>query len=253
MRIRGARSGLTLLVALCVAALATAAPPVVNHQGFLTDASGQPLNGTAALAFGVFAVASGGSALWTESHPSVPVVDGVYSVELGSIAPFPSTLWDGSDRWLEVSANGETLTPRQHVASVPYALNAPIAGIGELAGKPCNPANPAAGSLVVTYGLNGAVTLSCSAVYTLTVVVSRNGAFGTTANVTSSPPGILCNSTPGTDCSEAYVGGTVVTLTTGNNANWLFTGWSGACSGTGSCIVTMDASKSVTANYVQNL
>ena len=44
-----------------------------------------------------------------------------------------------------------------------------------------------------------------------------------------------------------------MTLTTGNNASWLFTGWSGACSGTGSCVVTMDASKSVTANYVQNL
>jgi len=32
----------------------------------------------------------------------------------------------------------------------------------------------------------------------------------------------------------------------------LFTGWSGACSGTGDCAVTMDSDKSVAATFTQN-
>lgn len=54
----------------------------------------------------------------------------------------------------------------------------------------------------------------------------------------------------GTDCSEWYSNGTVVTLSTSADANSRFNGWGGACSGTAAtCTVTMDASKSVTATF----
>ena len=43
--------------------------------------------------------------------------------------------------------------------------------------------------------------------------------------------------------------GTGVTITAPSHSVWAFLGWSGACTGTGSCIVTMDANKSVTATY----
>ena len=46
-----------------------------------------------------------------------------------------------------------------------------------------------------------------------------------------------------------YPHGTVVTLTVTPNAGYQFSGWSGACSGTNACNVTMDAAKSVTANF----
>ena len=67
-------------------------------------------------------------------------------------------------------------------------------------------------------------------------------------NVTSNPPGINCGG-GGDDCVESYAGGTSVTLTATPNYNTLFTGWSGACTGTGSCVVTMDAPKSVVATF----
>ena len=46
-----------------------------------------------------------------------------------------------------------------------------------------------------------------------------------------------------------YAPGTVVTVGAGSNAGYTFSGWSGACSGDRACTVTMDADKTVTANF----
>ncbi|MDQ3783164.1 MAG: hypothetical protein M3349_09570 [Actinomycetota bacterium] len=75
----------------------------------------------------------------------------------------------------------------------------------------------------------------------LTVTKTGTG----TGTVTSNPAGVNC----GTDCSEAYTSGTSVTLTAAPAVGSTFAGWSGACTGTGSCVVTMDAAKSVTATF----
>lgn len=84
--------------------------------------------------------------------------------------------------------------------------------------------------------------LLTSSKYTLVVKKSGTGS----GTVTSSPSGISC----GLTCSKAYNSGTVVTLAAYPNWWTVFTGWSGAgCSGTGSCTVTMDASKTITANF----
>ncbi len=67
--------------------------------------------------------------------------------------------------------------------------------------------------------------------------------------VTSSPAGINC----GTDCSQNYIYGTVVTLTAQASAGSIFTGWSGGgCSGTGTCTVTMDSAKTCTAAFTRD-
>ena len=65
-------------------------------------------------------------------------------------------------------------------------------------------------------------------------------------SVTSSPAGIHCPST----CTHSYDDGTSVTLTATADNQATFVKWSGACTGTGNCVVTMDADKSVTATFV---
>ena len=76
---------------------------------------------------------------------------------------------------------------------------------------------------------------------TLAVTKSGNG----TGTVTSLPVGIAC----GTDCTETYAPGTLVTLTAAAGVNSAFVGWSGACSGTGTCTLTMDKAESVDAQF----
>jgi hypothetical protein len=77
---------------------------------------------------------------------------------------------------------------------------------------------------------------------TLTVTPAGTG----TGSVNSSPAGISCGAT----CANAFAHGTVVTLTATSDPSSTFTGWSGeGCSGTGTCIVTTDQARSVTATF----
>lgn len=77
--------------------------------------------------------------------------------------------------------------------------------------------------------------------------------------VTESPPlkGVNSDINCGTGCSfdtADYREGDEVTLVASPNPGNTFTGWSGGCSGTGlTCTVTMDAAKSVTANFIPYL
>jgi len=78
--------------------------------------------------------------------------------------------------------------------------------------------------------------------YPLTVSKGGTGA----GTVTSTPAGISCGST----CMTNYDFGTMVTLTPTADPNTSdFSGWSGDCTGTGACMVTIDAARNVTANF----
>ena len=78
--------------------------------------------------------------------------------------------------------------------------------------------------------------------YVLTVSLSGSG------SVTSTDGVINC---PGT-CGNSYPSNTPVTLNATPAPGWSFAGWSGACSGTGSCNVTMTQDLAVTATFTQS-
>ncbi len=88
---------------------------------------------------------------------------------------------------------------------------------------------------------NSAQATAATNLWTLTV--SRTGTGDGAVNSTTA--GISC----GTDCSETYPEGAVVILLATPSLGSVFGGWSGACSGTGSCVMTMDQARSVTATF----
>ena len=76
---------------------------------------------------------------------------------------------------------------------------------------------------------------------TLSVATAGAGA----GSVTSNTGGINC----GLSCVTDITAGTPVTLTPVPQASSIFTGWSGDCTGTGSCVVTMNQAHNVTATF----
>ncbi|MDP8269403.1 MAG: tail fiber domain-containing protein [Candidatus Tenebribacter davisii] len=113
-----------LITTLCL--WAQNVPQTIDYQGRLADSDGNYLNSVITVDFLIFSVETGGTLLWNETQ-DVSCANGIFHVQLGSVAAFPSTLFDGSDRWLELEVGGETLSPRTIVASVPYAIKAETA------------------------------------------------------------------------------------------------------------------------------
>jgi len=111
-----------LLVATSSILAQSSVPDLMNYQGHLTDASGSPINGTADVKFLVYNGATAGSLLWSEEYPTLQITDGLFSVLLGSVNPFPEYLFDGSDLYLAISVNSDPeMTPRQRIVTAAFA------------------------------------------------------------------------------------------------------------------------------------
>lgn len=99
------------------------------------------------------------------------------------------------------------------------------------------------GLCIVNMTLNRTVTATFSVPgFELDVILDGNG----TGTVSSSPAGISC---PG-QCQAVFTADSPVTLTAAPDSGQTFQGWSGACSGTGTCQVTMDQMRRVRAIFL---
>ncbi len=84
--------------------------------------------------FAIYDAASAGTLLWQEpagpGTASILVVNGIFNVRLGGNGvPLPASVFAGGTvRYLAVTANGETLSPRQQIAAAGYAHQAQNAG-----------------------------------------------------------------------------------------------------------------------------
>jgi len=99
------------------------------------------------------------------------------------------------------------------------------------------------GSCAVTMNTDKQVTASFSkypATFKLNASVSGGGI------IRSSPQGIDC----GLVCSASFGEDSNVVLLASPNEGYDFIGWTGACSGNGACVVTMDSAKNVTATFL---
>jgi microcystin-dependent protein len=106
-------------------------PLVMNYQGTLHDAEGNPFTGYYTMTFRVYTdvIAPITSSVWSEQHLSVTVRGGRFNVLLGNVEPIsnpiPADLFNDPDRFVGVQVAGyDEMVPRQRFASVPYALHA---------------------------------------------------------------------------------------------------------------------------------
>jgi lysophospholipase L1-like esterase len=104
------------------------------------------------------------------------------------------------------------------------------------------------GACVVTrtgIATNVIATFTATTGFPLTVTRAGSG----TGTVTSNPSGISCGGT----CSATFASGVSVTLVAQPASNSTFAGWSGACTGTGSCTVPMTQARNVTATFTSSV
>jgi hypothetical protein len=104
-------------------------PQKMSYQGVLTDAGGAVVpNANYNLTFRIYNVASGGTALWTETQ-SVQTTDGLFNVNLGNVTPL--TISFDAPYWLGITVNsGTELSPRVELTASGYSLSPPTGDAG---------------------------------------------------------------------------------------------------------------------------
>lgn len=108
-------------------------------------------------------------------------------------------------------------------------------------GAGCSGTGPCAVTMSQAQSVTATFNSTSGTLYSLDVTKAGTGG----GTVSSSPVGIACGAT----CSASFNSGTTVTLTAAPDAGSTFGGWSGACTGTGACITTLTAARSVTATF----
>ena len=90
----------------------------LTYQGQLSNVNGEAVTASYGVVFTLYDAASDGASLWTESHDGVEIVDGQFTVQLGSITPIDAVALGSGDLFLGVSVDGgDELLPRMQVGS----------------------------------------------------------------------------------------------------------------------------------------
>ena len=104
--------------------LSAQVPHLIRYQGQAVDAKGVPLEGPYTLTFRLYDTLTGGTQLWQETHPNIPISQGHFDVLLGEIMSLQAINWN-QPCWLSIQLNTDPeLAPRQPMTSVPLAIMA---------------------------------------------------------------------------------------------------------------------------------
>lgn len=138
---------------------------VLSYQGRLTNTAQSPISTATNMSYALYDADTGGSLLWSSNTCTIdPDQDGIFNANLGAGAGTGAdnencggTIGDevfteNANVWLAVTIGAETLTPRQPIRTVAYALNS-----STLQGLP--PAEVATNSTILMMNSTGEVVL----------------------------------------------------------------------------------------------
>jgi len=152
------------LFAIVIPVAKAQVPHTISYQGVI-QSGGTSLSGQHLIHVTLYDNLVGGNMVYEESHQTT-MVNGVFSIMLGSVTSFPDGLRFDKPYYLSISIDGAAeLTPRTPLASVPYALNSHFA---ELASGLTNDAH---GVVTSINEVSGAVRLIGDS----TTIITQNG------------------------------------------------------------------------------
>jgi hypothetical protein len=131
-----------------------------------------------------------------------------------------------------------------YVSGIAVNLTAsPATGFGFSGwGGACSGAGGCAVTMNGNESISATFTQNTAPSFQLSVGIAGSG------TVSTSPAGFNCSSPA---CGANFTAGTVVNLTEMPGVGFSFAGWGGACSGLGTCAVTMNAAQGVSASFTQ--
>ena len=153
-----------------------------TYQGRLTE-NNQPANGTYDFQFTIYGAASGSAQVCTvaandiETRDDVTVTNSVFTVELD----FCADAFDGDARWLEIAVRHNssefytTLSPREQIASSPYAVRTLSASVADNA---LNLGGIPASEYVTTSSVNSAFIRNATAPQSANFNLTGSGILG---------------------------------------------------------------------------
>jgi hypothetical protein len=114
-----------------------AVPGKMNLQGYLTDASGNPINGVKSVIFKIYRDAN---LLWQEAQMCT-VQTGLFFVKLGQVVPIPYLVFEpGTSCELDINVEGQPLTPRVEITSGAFAFRSVKSDSAVAIARPITPA-----------------------------------------------------------------------------------------------------------------
>ncbi len=219
-------------------------PSICSLSGVPPDVSGTTVNG---LASGMCTVgASQGGTVYYDPAPEKTITFriGPPASQTITFGPAPAVVVAGVGSLNATASSGLPVSFLSNTPSICSVSGNTVSGL-------------AVGSCTVTAQQNGDALYGPAPQVTQTFPVSaNNGTFGLAVTRTGSGRGTIASSPTGIDCGTAcaanFGAGTIVRLAASADSSSVFSGWSGACTGTGSCTVTMNSATGVTASFSPN-
>ncbi len=115
---------LILMIPVAAILLAACVPltPQFSHQGRLLDDSGEPVaDGDYEVMYRIYQTETEGTAVYTDTQ-TVAVANGLFTTSLGLTDEIPADVF-ALPTWLDITVDGETLTPRQRLLGAPFAFS----------------------------------------------------------------------------------------------------------------------------------
>ena len=125
---------IALATCLALAALtgtAAAVPTTMSFTARLTNTANVPIEGAVDLHVAIFDAPTAGTLVWEETHTALTATRGLVYANLGSVDAatngLDASVFGGSALFIELTVDGDVLSPRIPIASVPYAVKAGVA------------------------------------------------------------------------------------------------------------------------------
>ncbi len=96
--------------------------PEFSYQGRLLDDKGHPVpDGDYEMNYSLYHLSAGGTAVYSDTQ-TIPVKDGLFTTSIGPSPDLDPELF-AQPAWMEVTIEGETLSPRQRLQGSPFAFS----------------------------------------------------------------------------------------------------------------------------------